>query len=63
MEDDRKRTSRGCAGVMVSDAARGSESVTGQRYVSDAVTDAANVKGQRYFGATLRQISPARPDP
>ena len=48
---------------MVSDAARGSESVTGQRYVSDAVTDAANVKGQRYFGATLRQISPARPDP
>ena len=49
--------------VMVSDAVMDSETVTGQRYVSDAVMDAANVTGQRYFGATLRQISPACPDP
>ena len=49
--------------VMVSDAVMDSETGTGQRYVSDAVMDAANVTGQRYFGATLRQISPACPDP
>ena len=40
-----------------------SEAAQGHRSQPESAVDNEIVTGQRYVGATLRQISPARPDP